>query len=167
VRFLCFLNRCLAAGHQVIRRTITSAQSISTLALGIASGLLCQMHTGVWYIACVSGTTSTICMDHGGLPWKTSMRRTFLCTGFSSVLVTSFGLMQVRGLEQQEGQREKEVNTTAFLLRILFMSVKYVFLSDNKHYDELRKRSEDASTWLQHMFKMKSSRCRILRLELF
>lgn len=103
MRFLCFLNRFLAAEHQVIRRTTTSAQSISTLALGIVSGLQCQMHTGVWYIVCVKGTTSTICMDRGGLPWKTSMRRTFLCTGFSSALVTLFGLMQVRGSEQQGG----------------------------------------------------------------
>jgi hypothetical protein len=132
---LGFLNRCLAAEHQVIRRTITSAQSISILALGIVSGLQCQMHTGEWCIVCVSGTTSTICMDRGGLPWKTSMRRTYLCTGFSSALVTLFGLMQVCELEQQgsyEEEEEEEVNT-AFLLRILFMTLQYVFLSDSKH----------------------------------
>ena len=134
MKFLCFLNRCLAAGRQVIRRTTTSAQSISILALGIVSGLQCQMHTGVWYIVSVKGTTSTICMDPGGLLWKTSMRRTFLCIGFSSALVTLFGLMQVCGIEQQGGQRkEEEVNTTAFLLRILFMTLQYMFLSDSKY----------------------------------
>jgi hypothetical protein len=67
------------------------------------------------------------------------------------------------------GQRDEMKRFTAspLLLRISFMELKYVFLSDGKHCDAMRKRSVKTDTQLQHVCKMKSSRCRILKLKLF
>jgi hypothetical protein len=77
-------------------------------------------------------------MGHGGHHWKISTRRTFLCIGSFSALVTLFGLMQVCSVEQWSITRKvvSGCGGTMLLFKKNEIYVTINFLSVYDHCDD-------------------------------